>query len=393
MMTMNKRFVLCIVVSSAFTLWCIVSCSQGSGKKSKLTQWFSSKSEKPETTSSTKVKSYGYFEVKRGNLVDDAAIEGRLEAGERSEVRATQRIRVQPARLKVNDSVKRGDVLFVVDTKELEQRRVQASERVAQLAIDIKNSRAQLEFARKQLERKKTLFTKGIVSRKELDEAEKQFVAAETDLQTKDLESRKADRELKTSTESVAGANIVAPFDGVVAMIAPGDTEIGQGQTLAVVANPKTLAIKIPVSEVVVTKFRQGQKVEVTVDAVSGVKLTGDVKEVETKSSGGRGSINTYSITVNIPQDLVKKFNLKDGYRAIVRAVFSEQKPSLLIPRSGIRRNGSETYLLVASTKGAPPEARAVKIGAVSELEAQVLSGVKENEFIAVPIDEEEPVR
>jgi RND family efflux transporter MFP subunit len=367
-------------------------CTGSQWKKSKIGSWFSSSSAKSAEPQSTK-NTYGYFEVKRGNLVDDALIEGKLEAGERSEVRAPQRVRIQPAKFKVNDTVKRGDVLFVVDTKELEQRRQQASERVSQLAIDIKNSKAQLVFAQKQLDRKKTLFDKGIVSRKELDEAEKQFVAAESDAQTKELESRKADREFKTASESVSGANIVAPFDGIIAMITQGDTDVNQGQTLAVVANPKTLAIKIPVPESIVTKFRQGQKVEVEVDAAAGQKITGDVREVETKSGGAGGALNSYSVTVNIPQETVKKFGLKDGYAARVRAIFGERKSVVVIPRSGIKKNGAETFLLIASAKGAVPEARAVKIGAINELEAEVLSGAKEKEFIAVPIDQEEAAR
>ncbi len=368
-------------------------CSAAQWKKSKIGAWFSSSPDKATDAQATKSTAYGYFEIKRGNLVDDAVIEGKLEAGERAEVRAPQRVRIQPAKVKVNDAVKRGDVLFVVDTKELEQRRQQASERVSQLAIDIKNSKAQLVFAQKQLDRKKTLFGKGIVSRKELDEAEKQFVAAESDAQTKELESRKADRELKTASESVSGANIVAPFDGIVAMITQGDTDVNQGQTLAVIANPRTLAIKIPVPEAIVTKFRQGQKVEVDADAAPGQKIGGEVREVETKSGGSSGALNSYSVTVNIPQETVKKFSLKDGYAARVRAVFGERQSVIVIPRSGIKKNGADTFLLIASGKGAAPEARAVKIGAINELEAEVVSGVKEKEFIAVPIDQEESAR
>jgi RND family efflux transporter MFP subunit len=381
------------VVLPVFLIAFTSGCSSEQWKKTKIGAWFSSSADKSSDRQTPKNTAYGYFEVKRSNLVDDAVIEGKLEAGERSEVRAPQRVRIQPAKFKVNDTVKRGDVLFVVDTKELEQRRQQASERVSQLVIDIKNSKAQLVFAQKQLDRKKTLFEKGIVSRKELDEAEKQFVAAESDAQTKELESRKADRELKTASESVSGANIVAPFDGILAMITQGDTDVNQGQTLAVVANPKTLAIKIPVPESIVTKFRQGQKLEVEADAAAGQKISGDVREVETKSGGTGGALNSYSVTVNIPQETVKKFGLKDGYAARVRAVFGERKSVVVIPRSGIKKNGAETFLLVASTKGAVPEARAVKIGAVNELEAEVLSGAKEKEFIAVPIDQEEAAR
>jgi HlyD family secretion protein len=365
-------------------------CSKAKWKKTKLGAWLSAPAEKAVDTQIAKNASFGYFEIKRGSLIDDAVIEGKLESGERAEVRAAQRIRILPAKVKVNDMVKRGDVLFAVDTNELEQRRQQASERVAQLAIDIKNSKAQLVFAQKQLDRKKTLFAKGIVSRKELDEAEKQFVTAESDTQTKELESRKADRELKTASESVSGANIVASLDGIVAMIVAGDTDANQGQTLAVIANPKVLSIKVPVPESIVTKFQQGQKVEVDVDAAAGKQISGEVKEIETKAGGSPGSLNTYSVTVNISQDTVKNLSLKDGYTARVRAVFGERQSVLLVPRSGVKKNGAQTYIMVSAAKGGAPEARAVKIGALNELEAEVVSGVKEKEFVAVALEQEE---
>lgn len=345
----------------------------------------SSSEQKNDKAESNKLPSgWTYFQAKTNSIYDTTEAQGKLEATEKVEIRADKRMRIGPAKYKVGDPVKRGDVIFVVDTKDFEQKKIESQERVAQLNVDIKSSKAQFAFAAKQLERKTSLADKGIVAQKDLDEAQKAFVAAESDLKTKELELRKAERELANATETVSSANVVSPINGIVASVSPGGDEIGQGQSLATIANPAQLGVSILTDETKVTKFKVGQIVQVSLDAEPDAMIDGSVKNIEA-TAGQKGAVNQYKIFIVIPASLISSMKLRDGYTARIRAVFSGKDKALVIPRSAVKRNGKDTYALVADSKNGTPSAKAIKLGISTDLETEVLEGLKEGLFVAVP--------
>ena len=376
------------IILLAFCLVPFSSCSKLSTLKSKIGKWFGGEASKSTEVSTDGGASGGdndfsYFQVQKASFTDAIAFDGKLEASEKVDLRADKRIRLSPAKYKVAANVKRGDVLFVVDTKELEQKRAESKERVDQLQVDIKSSKAQFEFARKQLERKTGLVKKGIVAQKELEEAEKGFVAAESDLKTKELEIRKAERELVSASEGVTAANILSPIDGIIASIAPGGEEVNQGQQIAVVANPKDLAVTGQVDEISVTKIKIGQEVDISLDALKGKPVKGVIRNIEASQQRG-GAMNVYNVKVELPQDVVKNNGLRVGYAAKVSVIFSSKDNALVIPRAAMKYEGDNVYLLVAESRGRTPTAKAVKIGMQTELEAEVKEGLKVGDFVVV---------
>ncbi len=342
----------------------------------------SSTSQEKDTVSS-KDLIYSYFPAKKTTISDSIVFDGKLEAAEKVELRADKRMRLGPAKFKVGEQVKRGSILFVVDTKELEQKRVESKERVDQLNVDIKSSRAQFAFAAKQLERKTGLVKKGIAAQKELEEAEKAFVAAEADLKTKELELRKAERELATAAESVTAANIVSPIDGIIASTSNGGDDVNQGQQLALVANPRELAVSIQVDEIRVTKFKIGQSVDITIDAVQGKSFKGLIKSIDASSQRG-GAMSQYNVSVSLPAETVKSNGLRVGYSAKISAVFSAKENAIVVPRAALKQEGSQYFVLVADGRGKTPTAKAVKIGVQTDLEAEVSVGIKAGDFVVV---------
>ena len=366
-------------------------CSRLASIQAKVSSFFGGKSDAKlgGGEASERKMQWSYFQVKKTAIYDEAKFDGKLEASERIEIRSDKRLRLGPAKFKVADHVKRGDVLFVVDTKELTDKKVQSKDRVTQLNIDIKSSKSQFSFAEKQLERKSGLVKKGIAAQKELEEAQKAFVSAESDLKTKELELRKAERELADASDMVATANVVSPIAGIIASIIPGGDEANQGQTLAVVSNPTELLLSGSVDESKVTKLKVGLKVEVTIEAIQGKVIQGVVKSIESVAQQGGSLVNSYKVSVAIAPELVKSLNLKDGYSARIRAVFSSRDHALVIPRSAIKLNGKDAYAMFADGRDQTPTARAVKIGIQTELETEIKQGLKEGDFIAVTMDME----
>jgi hypothetical protein len=132
-----------------------------------------------------------------------------------------------------------------------------------------------------------------------------------------------------------------------------------------------------------------GLKVEVTIEAIQGKVIQGVVKSIESVAQQGGSLVNSYKVSVAIAPELVKSLNLKDGYSARIRAVFSSRDHALVIPRSAIKLNGKDAYAMFADGRDQTPTARAVKIGIQTELETEIQKGLKEGDFIAVTVDME----
>lgn len=377
----HKKLILIMIGSC---LLATASCARINALKKNIVGRFTSKQITPPPDAKvTDPQKMAFFTAKKGRIANIHEIRGKLQAGEKIEIRASKRIRIGPAKFKLYEKIKRGDVLFAVDTKELETKREESKERVEQLKVDIQSANASLEFARKQLDRKKVLVAKGISAQKELDEAQKAFVSAETQQKTKDLELRKADRELLNATETVETANIISPMDGIVTSIVPGGDEVNQSQSVAAVANPASLLLSVEVGEAVVSLLKKGTTVAIKFDAVPDRAVQGKIK-TSIASVKQSGISKTYEVQIEIDSAEVKTLNLRDGYEAMMTASFGEKSNVVAVPLSAIKMNGNESFVLVASAKGSIPAARAVKIGMRTELEAEVVEGVREGDIVAV---------
>lgn len=332
-----------------------------------------------------------YVPVRKGRLIASITANGRLESAEKIDVRAEKRIRVGPAKFKVGDPVRRGDILFVTDTKDLEQRRAEARDRVDQLKIEKKAAQSQLALVVKQLDRKTVLVEKGVSAQKELDEARNDHATAEASFRTKELDLRKAEREFTSASNDVDSANIIAPIAGILSAIVPGGEEISEGQPLASISNPAELCIAAEVDEAAVTKLAVGQKIDVKSDAAPDTVINGVVKSINTSPKSAGFSVNTYGVEIAIPQAIVKSVGLRDGYTAEISTVLAEKKSALAIPKSALRRHGEDYYVLVAPSKGSSPSPRQVNIGIETALEVEILKGLHEGEFVVLDVTSERP--
>ena len=374
-----KRTQIAIFLVSALSM---SSCDRITTMRKSIANWRSSKKAASAVTKSAgQPDKLAYFMAKKGTLADVREIRSKLQASEKVEIRADKAMRISVAKVAQYAKVKRGDILFTVDTRELEAKRVESKERVEQLKIDIKAAGAQLEFAQKQFERKQVLIKKGIVAQKELDESKKLLVTAETQGKTKDLELRKAVRELENLEQSVQSANIVSSIDGVVTTIVPGGDNVNLSQTIAVVSNPASLSVYATVDESVVTLLPAGTKVKIKLDLFPDRLIDASVR-TSIAAVKQDGASKTYELQIDLDPGQTKGLDLRDGYEATTIVNFGERRNAVSVPIAAIKMNGNQPFILVASSRGSVPSARAVKIGMRTELEAEVIDGVKEGEFV-----------
>ena len=197
----------------------------------------------------------------------------------------------------VGESVKRGQLLAVLDDRDLAARRGAAGAQQEVLARNIEAARASVakakadqELARSKHRRDAELMRSGFVSHSALEASEAALHAAQANLDNarQTLAARLAERksvqhEVRYADALLSHTRITAPSDGVVIqrMAEAGDTVV-PGSPIFRLADPATLWIAAYVDESLVGRVKLGQPASIRLR--TGETLTGKVARIAHQS-------------------------------------------------------------------------------------------------------------
>lgn len=170
---------------------------------------------------------------------------------------------------------------------------------------------------------------------------------------------------------------LTTPIAGIVtrADIKSAGVNVG-GATLFTVTDPNLLEFKMEVDEADITRIRDGQEVEITLDPYPETKLKLKVDRIDfithTTSTGG----NAYDVIADIPDNPDYKYRV--GMNGNADIVTGRKNNALIIPLSSIV---DEDRVLVKIPRGFVK--RTVKLGLQTDTSAEVVSGLSLGEEVA----------
>ena len=264
--------------------------------------------------------------VIRGNIERRIAYLGNLEAYQEVKVYSTIPTRITELYVDINDRVKAGDLLAVVDNIKIKQAVIQAE-------AGVQSTQAQYENILTEWKRVKKLYQENAVSQSQHDALNAQKEAAEAAVnQTK--------AGLKSAKEQLNDSYIKAPISGIISSRTYniGDQTSPQMPVFTIVQMDK-IKINIDIVEGQVDQIAVGQKAYITVDTYPGEIFT--------------GTVNTIYPTINPMTRTVKceivienpDFRLKPGGFARVEIVVEQHNDVLLVPKYAIIEKTSLEYL------------------------------------------------
>ena len=197
---------------------------------------------------------------------------------------------IESVRVKVGDTVKRADTLFKLTD--------------SPLTLKIENLRLQREAA------------------------------------AKSLEEAKAQRE---------NLIVVAPCDGTIASlnVSEGD-EINSGALLCSILEGEDMNLTIAVDELDVVEVEVGQKVKITVDALSDAEMDGEVYKIAPVGSNS-GGVTTYDVELTFD---AAGTGVRSGMNATGEITVVSTDSTLYVPVEALMTIGNDTYLMVENTTG-----------------------------------------
>jgi HlyD family secretion protein len=318
-----------------------------------------------------------------------------------------------------NRVVHRGDILAVLESRDLNAQRAEASAalREAQIGITstgqgaipltnaqdakaVHDAQGTVDNMRKTYERRKTLFEQGGISKKDLEASQLDLTKAEDDLRLAERSAalhkattnpsdiavarskvQQASGHLAALNAQADYATIRAPFDGVVTdqFLRQGDFATA-GTKLLTIADVSTVIVKAPLSIDAAANVHAGDTASVMPDSLPGVTLQGTVSLVGGAADPQSRAAEVW-ITLPNPDG-----RLRDNSAARVTINSSNVPNAVVVPTSAVTldaTNANSGTVLVVDAKSVAHETK-VTTGAHSRERTQITSGLHGGETIVI---------
>jgi len=268
--------------------------------------------------------------------------------------------RVLEVRVGVGSPVRRGDVIAVLDDRDIRARAQQAQAAVAA-------AEAQAAQAEADLRRARLLFGKQAATAQDLESAETRAKAARAQA----AQARDAAAEAQVMLGETA---LRAPFDGVVGarLVDPGDMAV-PGRPVAVLHDPSSLRLEANLSERCAARLAVGSPIEVQAGSPP-LAVTAAVEEIAPVA-------DPQSRTVLVKAALPSRPDLRPGMFATLRLA-CDSHPALLVPARALRRSGQLESVRVLVEGEA--RLRSVRSGKAYGEQIEIVSGLRPDESVIV---------
>ncbi|MBV9409231.1 MAG: HlyD family efflux transporter periplasmic adaptor subunit [Candidatus Eremiobacteraeota bacterium] len=204
-------------------------------------------------------------------------------------------------------------------------------------------------------------------------------------------DAQKAAEDLRYATDQVARLRIVAPYAGVVQTIAtettdtlrplqPGDA-VTSGQAIVTISADTGFVVRARVDEQDIANVRVGEGAIVSGEDLGTTTLPGHVVLIGAVAQKSDDPSNTArQVTTTIALDRTVPY-LRDGMSVDVDIVTEDRAHVLALPADAIRHDANNKPFVLVVANGRTAK-RMVKLGATSDTQALVLSGLKVGETV-----------
>ena len=335
--------------------------------------------------------------VTRQDISETVLATGSLEGRKQVNVGAQVSGQLQQLKVKLGDSVSKGQLLAVIDPV-IPQNDLRDAEAALDNVLAQKQAKqALLKQYRLELQRQRTMRGQDASAQADLEQAEAALAQTQAELRALDAQTRQAHIKVDTAKANLGYTQISAPMDGVVIAIV---TEEGQtvvssqsAPTILKLADLDTMTVKAEISEADVIRVQPGQATRFTILGDPDTQYQGVMRAIEPapesesseSSSSTTSSTSSSAIYYNGLFDVANPAHkLRVSMTAQVTIVLGESKQALAIPLSvlGQRLAGNryEVQVLVNDR----PEPRAITTGRKDSVHIEVLEGLTEGERLVI---------
>lgn len=353
--------------------------------------------------------------VEKGEVNSFLKVTGVVEANET--VRVTSEIMGQAKEVKVQDGeeVNKGDILIVLGDEQIKIQVAQAQatldsvqasydkiksgarpQEIKQAESAVLQAKINRDSAEENYLRMKKLFTEKVISKQQYEQAKNQYEiadaqhqsaqesyelviegAAEEDVKSVEAQVRQTRAALDMAKYQLKNTQVTAPISGKVTSITVSSGEmVSPSIPLLSIIDVSRIFVKVGISEKDISKIKEGQTVDLKIDAFPEEKFQG---EVVSKGVAVDQISKTLEVKIEILQPEV---DIPVGVFARGDILVKTNQEALIISSSALVRKKDGIYVYVIEEGIA--RQKEVVLGIIQDERVEILEGLSEEEEIVI---------
>jgi len=296
---------------------------------------------------------------------------GDIGPADQVSVRPEVNERIAELPVDVGDKVHKGELLCLLDDKDLQ---IERSQRITEMD----GAKFSLQKTVRNFERARHLFQDKLISVEAFEDARTEFDLASNALQ-------RAESSLHLVEESLTKTKIRAPFDCTVltrpvsvGQAVSGSAGYNSGTEIMTIANLNDMIVTPHINQADVTRLKAGQGVEVQVESVPGLRMQGILDRIAPQAIIKNG-IRGFSARVII-KDIDPR--VRPGMTAIIGIPIASAENVLAVPLAAVFSERGERFVFVKDEE--KYEKRQVTIGVSDYAFAEVQKGLEPGEVVSL---------
>ena len=352
----------------------------------------------------------------RQNLISWITTNGKVEPVEPRIIQAQLTTFIEAVAVKEGQRVDRGQLLMTLDAKDLKtelahmreqlvaaenERKIAVTggspEEIAQLDSDLVKTNAEIDRLRSERDSLERLYPRA-ATRQEIEQTKTALAKAEADkrlieekrrailerskpqAERATLRIEEARNSIQSLEDKLKSARVTAPAGGTVySLPARAGTYVHTGDLLAELADLTRIRIRVFVDEPELGSLKQAQAVEITWEALPDRTWNGLVDQLP-KTIVARGTRNVGEVLCSVDN---KTGELLPNTNVNVRIRTAQRENTLTLSRAAVRGDGNARYVFVVEQDRL--RKRDVKVGIPNATDYEILSGITENDVVALP--------
>jgi len=340
-----------------------------------------------------KTEKYQFEKLKKGTVNKTVPVIGVLEIINPDPVLSKTDGAVVKIYIDFNDKVKKGQLLAVMDSTEIDEKLMKISTR-------LESARLELRAAENEVKGKRSLFKDSLISKRAMEQAELKYKVVRSKYKQISLDYQMTRRKKQSM-------QIVAPVSGVVLSKNVEERQlVKKHTTLFVIAKSlEKMKLIINIDEAEIGMIKEGQVVNFTVSAFPEEKFSGKINQVRYNPKKKNNMVSYESVVICENHELEGNNNkiksvwaLKPGMTASATILIDNKKDVFIVPNQAFNVT-PKNYTTKKTDKfvwikkkgvlsGNELKAVSVETGLVGDMYSELKKGLKQGDEILVRISE-----
>jgi RND family efflux transporter MFP subunit len=317
---------------------------------------------------------------------------GEITPAEQVSVRPEISGRVDLLTVDIGDRIKKGDILFTLDDQDLQTEKAQRQIEIDGAKLRVTSSRLTLEKAELTFKRIQELATSKLVSEETFDNTRLERESAKNQLEIAQNELARTEKALQIVEDKLSKTKILAPFDCTiltrpvsVGQAVSGASGVNSGTEVLTIADLGELIINAHINQADVTRMTLNQQVNIEIEAVPGLKLTGRLDRIAPQATIKNG-IKGFATRIVVKNDA--STGVRPGMTANLTIPLQSADNVLALPLAAVFTDQGDRFAYVK--QGERFVRQPIRVGVTDYDFAEVTSGLNGGETVSLITPAEE---